>query len=248
MKKHTTILAAIALLTMASNRIAAQETKDAKSNKNILIGLTGGVSSPMGNFAKSDYSNPTSGFASAGYNIGVTGTYYLTKHFGISALASYQAYGFNGLQSLADGYHADFEVDSASADVNGKSYSLNLLVGPSYSLTLTKQLMLDARILIGVSNAHLAGYTIYLEDNSSATFSQNKSSATALGMQAGLALRYNINKRVYAAINGDYCYTKPNLQIDYNNRNNHVGRWLTGYNEAFASLNLNLTLGISINR
>jgi len=207
-----------------------------------FIGVTGGLSIPSGNFTKTDYADSKSGFASGGGNIGVTGTYFLTKHFGINGLVSYQGYGFKGAQDLADGYKEDFEIDSATVLIKGRNYGINVLVGPYYALPVARNFFIDARVLVGITSAHLAGNEVYIEDQSDGTFAQQAASAAAFGLQAGLAARYNLSRHFGIMLHGDYFSSKPNFTVSNTNRANEAGRVLTGYNQPISGINLNLSL------
>lgn len=212
----------------------------------LSLGINGGLSMPSGNFTKTDYSNPASGFAGAGYNLGINGWWKAGKHWGINALVSYHAYSIQGLQNLADGYHNDFAVDSSTISSTGNNYSINVLAGPYYSLPLAKRLSLDGRILAGMTNAHLAGYNVYLEDNTDASFGQKTASATSFATQAGLALRYQLTKQWALALNGDYFYSRPDFTISNTNRANNAGRLISSYNEPITAMNINLTLAYTM--
>jgi hypothetical protein len=239
MKKQIIIFTILAaLLTVITNKSNAQK---------IYIGITGGLSSPSGNFAKSDYNDNSSGFASSGSNIGVTGIFFLNKRFGIGGLISYQHFGFKGLQSLADGYKDAFDVDSTTVNTLGNNHTINILVGPYYSIPLTK-LHIDFRLLVGLVNATLAGNEVYLEDNAATTFSQKQATASAFGTQLGVSLRYPVTHQVSIAAGIDYFYSNPNFTIENVNRHNNAGRILTNYNQPIAGLNANLSLLFALSK
>jgi len=238
-KKIQLCLAFLAMF--AAGKTQAQEAAANRYTK-LYIGITGGISAPQGNFTKTDYSDPASGFAKTGGNIGLTGTYFFTKNWGINALVSYHGYGFHGAQNLADGYKEDFAVDSTTLNVNGSNHSINFLIGPYYSLPVAKKLFVDFRLLGGLSAANLAGNTVQLEDQEAATFSQDKATATAFAWQAGAALRYNTSKHFGVLLNVDYFSSKPNFSIENTNRANEAGRKITSYNQPIQGLNVNITL------
>lgn len=239
-RKFNKICAVLAVCCIYITNIACAQQEVVHTDPKLYIGLSGGLSVPMGNFAKANYADPKSGFAKTGANIGVTGTYLLTKHFGITALVSYQVYGFKSAQNLANGYKDDFAVDSATAQINGINYSINVLVGPYYTSALYHNLYLDVRVLAGITSAHLAGNTIYLEDQTDATFGQNQSSATAFAFQLGGALRYNLCKHWGLSLGVDYFSSKPDFSIDNTNRKNEAGRMLTAYHQPIQGINTNL--------
>ncbi len=238
----------IFLLLFLFNRLEAQETTQLNKKEtdfnNFSIGISAGVSLPIGNFAKNDYKDNSSGFAGTGYNVGFTGTKFLNKNWGISFLFSYTKFGsYDGMQSLAYGFQKDFEVDSASATVKNSSHLINFLIGPTYSLPIRKKIFLETRALVGFTSAELAGWDVVLTDSkiTHPAFSQNSSTATCFGLLAGLGLRYNLSTNWAILLNGDYQYCKPNFSITNSNRNANTGRELNKYNENISSIAMNLT-------
>lgn len=211
---------------------------------NFMVGVTGGISTPMGNFAKTDYDNNASGFAGAGYNLGITGTYFLTRHFGINALVSYSQYSFKGIQHIADGFHESFDVDSSSATTKGSDHSISILVGPYYTVPLSAKLSVHFRLLAGITSSTLAGWDVVLTDAgiTHPPLTQNTSSATAFGLQGGIGLHYTIARHWGVMLNGDYFYSKPNFAIENLDRNANAGREISSYNQPLAGINVNITL------
>ena len=171
MKKKSAKVLVLSLLISFAFQATAQD---------LMIGLTGGTSAPFGNFTKTDFNDPKSGFAGTGLNMGITGTKMLSKNFGISALISYHGYSFKGLQVLADNFKDAFAIDSSTVNVVGSNYSLNFLVGPYYSLPIGKKLSFDSRLLVGWVNAHLAGNQVFFEDQAASTFTQKASTANTI--------------------------------------------------------------------
>src|SRR5665213_2781168 len=155
-----------------------------------VIGLNGGVSSPIGNFAKGEYSNEKSGFAGTGGNFNVTFTYYLPKNFGISALIGYSGFGNKNSQSLADGYKEDSGTDSTTLYSKGTNHSVSFLIGPTYRIDAGKKLFIDVRGLVGYVNTHLAGFQIFYEDYTTNSMTQKESSGGGFGFQGGIGLGY----------------------------------------------------------
>jgi hypothetical protein len=208
----------------------------------LRIGLTGGVSVPTGNFAKTDYTDLRSGFAGPCFNLGITGTYMITQHWGITGLVSYSRYDQSGLDNLAAGYVASFAVSDATIRVKDDTHTFSYLIGADYSLDFCHRIAIDLRAMTGLVHAQLAGYEVQLEDNVSSTFQQRSARANTIGYQIGVAARYNFNSRLGIALNFDYYYSDPDLSIENVNRANNAGRLLTRYNEPITGVNTDLSL------
>lgn len=225
----------------------------------LMIGVTGGVSIPMGKFSQTNYCdissipnapvnyNTGSGFAGIGGNGGITATYLINKHWGVAELFSYQQFSNTGGQNMALGmqhFPGGFDVDSVTFSFKGNSHTFNILIGPVYSMSLAKKLDLDFRLLIGFVNATLAGNNITLTDGgvTDPTFYQAVSWANSFGGQLGAALRYSISDHIGVALNADFFYSKPDFTVNNINRNNAAGREIFSYNEPIDGINANLTL------
>jgi opacity protein-like surface antigen len=238
--KHIILTASIAIL-MSGSAFAQNEIKESKEAHALIIGVTGGFTSAWGNFTKTDYYYNKSGFAAGEYNLGITGTYIIKKHFGITALAGYQHFGIKGLQNLAAGYKEDFAIDSATVYAKGTNYAINLMAGPYYSITAGKHLFIDIRGLAGLVNAHLAGNKVDVENNVASSFEQKSATANTVGYQLGAAIRYQFSNHFGVMIDAAYYYSKPEFTVENINRANNAGRLITRYNEPIQGTNLNLS-------
>jgi hypothetical protein len=215
-----------------------------------ILGITSGVSIPLGSFARTDYYNSNSGFAGAGGNYGLSGTWMLSKHWGIAELFSYQQFSFAGGQNMALGmqsFPGGFDVDSVNFKVRGNNHTFNFLAGPVYTMRVGKKLDVDIRLLGGFVNANLAGNNITLTDGgiTDPTFYQAVSWANTFGGQLGAALRYHVTQHIGVALNADFFYSKPDFEVNNINRNNNAGREIFIYDEPVEGVNANITLSYS---
>ena len=242
-KRIEVILLVVVLMSISAVRTFGQVTYSSGwFQPRFTIGLTGGGSFPMGNFATARYSDPASGFAGPGYNAGVSGTWLLKGHFGVSFVVSMHQFGFTGAQQMVEGYKESFSVDSATFYSKGTNHSFNFLLGPYYSYPISKRLSVDARLVCGLVYASLAGNRVFMEDQMEGTFAQKQSTIAALGTQAGLGLAYRLSPHLRLSVNADYFYSKPDFTIINDNRNNTAGRLLTRYTEPVAGINTNITV------
>lgn len=265
MKKHLAIICLASFTICMILQAKAQDMKspDAFSGNSFMIGITGGYTSLSGDLAKTDYDAPTpngngqryypaSGFAGPGYNLGITGTWFLNKNFGISAMVSYVNYSIKGIQNVAQGFQVDFFVDSSTGFNEGHASAVNFLVGPYYTLPLSDKLSLDTRWLVGLVDATLGGWKVILTDggitHADTPPTQNAAHATALGFQAGLGLRYKINDKWGVMMGADYYFNQPKFTITNDHRNTSIGREITSFDEAITGVNANITLCYMLKR
>lgn len=212
----------------------------------ITLSVNGGVASPMGNYSKADYADEKSGFAKTGYHINISGTYKITKSFGITALAGYSQFGHKGLLSLAEGYKEDSGTDSTTLNSQGSNRAISILVGPSYSIQAGKKVSISARVLGGYTSTSLSGFQVFYEDYTDNAMSQQKATAGAFGFQGGLGIAYKIDKRISILANADYFMSKPTFDITYNNFVVNSGRRLSAYSQSLSGINATLGIGFML--
>jgi len=87
--RKTHILVALALLLALSVSAMAQEDEDEEKWRNFEVTLIGGLNFPMSDFK--DWTDSLG--AKTGYNIGLSGGYYLTERFSFGAYFAYSAHG-----------------------------------------------------------------------------------------------------------------------------------------------------------
>jgi len=83
MKKLSTLLVIVAMGISLCN---AQEK---------YLSITGGYTSPIGNYAETDFSNSESGYAQKGYNFSFEMSFYFNDYFGLGANLRFNNCNFN---------------------------------------------------------------------------------------------------------------------------------------------------------
>ena len=207
----------------------------AQNKAKSFISLSGGVSAPTGDFAKTDVGtfnnwNNTSGFAKTGYSMGLDGAYFFWKRLGIGGTITYTDHGTlnsNDAGKLASSYQQAFDVDQDSVSTSGRYRALNVMVGPYLSFPY-KKFTIDFRALAGiVKSISTPQINSTLTDASkNYPFSQLSSTAMAFAWQAGAGLRYALTDTWGVSLKADYFYS-PGVKISNENRNNNAGRLVT---------------------
>ena len=215
----------------------ALEAQRAKS----FISISGGYSVLRGQITRSDYYNTNSGYANrSGYNVGLDGAYYLTKHLGLGGVFSFESFSAAHLQSLSNGYQNDFDVDSVSVTATTKYNFYTFFMGPYFSFPVQK-FTLDARVTGGIALVNTPEFDVNVVDGGKPhPFAQNISYGSAFGFQTGIGIRYAISHHIALKLNADYYYTDPNIPIKNSNRPIVAGRILTDYHQPITMLKINL--------
>ena len=227
MKKTFTILTT-AIIILVSLKTKAQDTKEYVKS---YLGLTGGLSIPVGDFASTDYSNNKAGFAKRSVVIGLSGAYYFYKNLAFAATFSFQDQGElsqNDAQTLANGYNADFKTSSTNVTTVNRYHNLNLMGGPQYSFIYHK-FIFDIRAAAGLIKS-LSTPSISTEytksNNTYVIFNQNSSTAKAFAYGAGAGVRFSLGDNWDVNLRGNYI-ASDGINIPNQNNSGAIGRFQT---------------------
>lgn len=228
----------------------------AQQKGKIFVEAAGGVSMPLGNWAKSKdivstngFVNDPSGFAAKAPVFSLDGGYFLSKHIAVGALVSYASYKTKNLSVLSSGYQESFDVDQVTTTA-GSYKMLNFLPGLFYDFPLAGRLSLTGRTLIGLSHVKTPRIMVDVVDGGidDGVFVQKSASATALAFDLGTGLQYRVCKCLSLNLRGDYSYSKPNFTIENTKRSNSAGRLITSYNQPLSSVNVFFGLSYNLGR
>ena len=237
-----------ALGAMAQDQSSTSPAKKKKAKAKSYIEISGGISVPLGNYAKTDYNNNNAGFANVGPLLSISGVHYISHNFGIGGSFSYAFYNVKNAINLADGYHESFDVDSTN--VHATRYTaIHVMVGPYYSIPLGI-VTIDLRALGGINCMTSPHIDVLLEDggnsytngNTAYSFWQNSSLSMVLAAQFGAGIRITPVKHFSISVRADYFYSKPDFTITNDYRSASVGRVITSYNQPFNGINATLGL------
>lgn len=252
MKKSLYIFFLSAFLMGALGVMAQDQStttvKKKKEKAKSFVEISGGISVPLGNFAKTNYSDLRSGFAAMGPQFSVSGVHYIGHNFGLGGTFSYAYYNLKNMQNVSNGYQHDFDVDSTNVQYT-RYTAVHILVGPYYSIPLGI-VTIDLRALAGVNCMTSPHIDVLLEDggnsytNGATAFSfwQNSSLSMALAAQFGAGIRITPAKHFSISVRADYFYSKPDFTITNDYRVASVGRLITSYNQPFNGINASLGL------
>jgi hypothetical protein len=228
MKKNLTILSVV-LITLISLKAKAQD--DIKTNAKSYISLFGGLSSPLSNFASTNYSDNSAGYAKKGVTIGLDGAAYFYKNLAFAVTFSYQDQGeLNGtdVQNLSNSYNVSFNKDQTTITAVDRYQNINLMGGPQYSF-LYKKFTLDLRASAGliksISTPSLALVFDY-STNTSATIYQLSSSALTFAYGGSAGLRYSLGDSWDIGLRANYI-NSDGIKIVNSNNPSTVGRFVT---------------------
>lgn len=269
MKKITQIFAAILVLAChlsvfaQANGQQDDKEKKKKDKAHSYIEISGGISLPVGNFTKTNYSDAHSGFAGVGPIFAISGVKYIAhSNFGLGGTLSYAYYRMKDLSNIALGYQSTWDVDSTN--VRGTEYkSIHALVGPYYSVPLGI-VTIDFHALAGLNAMWSPEMDVLLEDGGIAqtydykynitngsfpgnqfSFWQQPAFSAVMAMQLGAGLRISPVKHFAIAVRVDYFYSQPVFNINWVNANPNAypgERYFTSYTQPFNGINASLGL------
>ncbi len=227
MKKNFTILSAILITLFSLTAKAQDEDTQAKS----YLALMGGISTPLGDFGKADYSNNKAGFAKKGPTVGFDLGIYLYKNFALGINLAYQDQGEltqDDTQNLANGYNASFDKNETTVNSVGRYQNIHLMVGPQYTF-LYKKFALDLRASAGFlkSISTPTQQIIFDYSSNSATYMNVlSSSAIAFSYGGSVGLRWSFADSWDLGLKCNYIDCSG-IKIENTNNPGTVGRYQT---------------------
>jgi len=226
MKKFTIALSLFGLSLLAFNAKAQDDKPQVKS----YIGISSGLSYPLGLFKSTDYNNNKSGFAKKGVVIALDGSFKLYNNLSLTTIFSYQDHGQlnnNDETILSNGYRASYNDYTSTVTGSNRYTSLALMLGPQYSFLFGK-FTVDARVFGGfIKSLSTPQVEVDLTDfdNKFSYFTQYSSSSIKLAYGGGVGLRYNITDGIGFALRETlYNTVSDGLKIENSTRTTTAGR------------------------
>ena len=236
------VVTLVLFVTVSSSSLTAQN-----KTKN-FIGISSGLSVPLGVFSKTDVGvfgnwNNKTGFAKTGFTIGVEGAYYVLPKIGIGGVLNFSDHGIlskRDAQKLGDSYTDAFAVNYTTVYTSKRYQNINLLIGPYFSFPFHK-ITIDLRAMGGlIKSTSTPEISVQLEDDPTNVFIQKSSTAFAIGGQLGLGCRYALSDKIALSLRGD-CFHTGGIKVKNENRSNNAGRLVTKQEMTW----INASLGIA---
>src|SRR5210317_1975121 len=209
MKTISAFLSIFSLFIILSANLHSQDGE-------VFVGLGGGASIPLGEYAATDFSQEISGFAMVGGNFNIYFGYRFNEFFSLAGL-------LNGCVNRYDYIEVQNELYELTAEdypdarwvVESKNWGLGgLLVGPAGSVPIvTNRFFFDVRLVGGFLYAHSP--SIYItgveEGEPDRILNIEQGSEATWAVDAGAGFRYNRTRRQYFILFADYMYAQPHF-------------------------------------
>lgn len=185
-----------------------------------FVGFSFGQAIGISSFGNHDTGNENSGYALPGGAFGLDAGFYLGKKFGIAISA-----GTFRNQLDTGRFMEGFKNTPARLSFSpehSKWKSMYFMVGPFYSLKISRKSVFDFRVLVGAISAIKPGFAISYNTmfptpvNKSNYYRDAEGKGLALGI--GAAYRYNFSKRFGLRLATDFLWAKPTFknEVDVN--------------------------------
>ena len=244
MKKLFLFIPIALLLFCSSPHVQSQEG-------DVYVSLGGGASIPLSDYAKTDFSDESSGFARVGGNFNINFGYRFNEFFSISGLLN-GCVNRNDYVKLQDWLTQEFSdaLPDTRWIVESKNWGLGgLLAGPVGSIPLiSNRLFIDVRLLGGILYFYSPG--IYVtgketgEDDKIINIEQ--SSAPSWVVDAGAGIRYSRTRKQYFILYADYMYAQPYFSDVRTNTNIGFERDKT-FTQQIGVVNISIGIGYIVN-
>lgn len=200
---RTTLLLILAIFLFST-------TAHSQSSNRNYVGLSIGPSFPLGNFAKTNFSDSTtSGWAKTGVAVNFDYAYRLTHNFGVMGIISYSSNGFNNVQykDSLNAAHPDtsFSVEGVTSWSTG-----GIMIGPYLRFPLGDNLSWDIRGVFGVYGGTTPKITIRATDDQTGEeldpYTRQSAKAYNFSFLIGTGFKYRLSN-YYILLFGDYLNT-----------------------------------------
>ncbi|HEY9196407.1 MAG TPA: hypothetical protein VIM77_09080 [Mucilaginibacter sp.] len=233
MKQIFTLLAAAFFMLIAfesrAQDVQDDEVVSEKSKSYISLGL--GQSRPYGDFKSTDYHNNKSGFAKKGLVYSIDGAHYFFKRAALGYTITYQDQGnltYDDDAKISQGYTDDYKADGSIVTANKRYRSLNILLGPQYSV-VWHAFTFDFRASAGAIKS-LATPTVAVQiqgvDAQTGEFHQHSSTQFAFAYGGSIGIRLNTGAGWGLFLKGNYV-NSAGPKITYTDRPLVLGRTVT---------------------
>lgn len=245
MKSNLRSLAAVSafflFITIVSN---AQEG-------DVYVGIAGGLSIPLSDYASTDFDNESSGFARNGGNFNIQFGYRFNEYISLTGMLNgcVNRYDYVELQNWLTDQYAGALPDTRWV-VETKSWGQGgLMAGATGSLPLvTNRLFLEARILGGLLYAYSpAIYVTGVEDGEEdKTLNIEQSNAPSWVVDAGAGFRWNRTRNQYFMLYADYMTARPSFNNVRLNTNFGIERD-DAFSQQMNTVNISIGIGYIVN-
>ena len=218
----------------------------------VFVGIGGGASIPLGEYAASDFSEESSGFARVGGNFNIYFGYRFNEFFSISGLLNgcVNRYDYVKVQEWFTENYAE-ELPNTSWIVESKNWGLGgLLAGPVGSIPIvTNRFFFDVRVLGGFLYAYSpAIYVTGVESGEpDKKLNIEQSSEITWAIDAGAGFRYNRSRSQYFILFADYMYANPTFSNIAINSTEFEYQRADTYSQVISTINISLGIGYIIN-
>ena len=214
------------LLIIAVSIFAVQYSYSQKEYKENSLSFSIGPSFPVGNFANTNLSNNSAGFAKMGEYANFSFNHKLSERLSFTIMLNGQRNGlntkafarefsknafFDDLPAFGPRYYSNWMVDKKSWYME----SLQIGITEEIPFSDNNKISFVARALIGAAYAQLPKlYAQSFADTSYVVIQQNGASAFGLSYTIGAGLKYKLNRKFNLIFNAAYSGT---TQINFKN-------------------------------
>jgi hypothetical protein len=225
-------------------------TFQAYSQEKLTLGLSAGLSKPMGDFASTEMDTSADGFttglAKPGLSVDFTGNYKINKNFGLMCLVRYQSNALDEDAML--GLMSDAISSGVSVTIDSKPWkTYSFMGGVNHSFPLMDKLSLESRVLVGASmvkspdfdlGASIFGFTF--------TSNTKGESQTSFSTLFGTGVKYKITDKIGVTANVDYWMTSTKTKSTTTDSSGESSTDVSTDPLKMSTLNLNLGIAYKL--
>lgn len=210
-----------------------------------FVELGAGLSIPLGDYAKTDFNDPESGFANSGFNFNLAYLNRLTYNFGVTG-----ALYLNSNSVNQQAYRDEITSDTLEAPLTVSTRNwggFGILAGPMLYFPLNAYFSLDFRALVGFYSVYSPEVIIegQTEAGENFMFRLFKYNGTGFAWGAGTTVRMKFGSSGYFLVKGDYqAYSPQFSDIEWLDQNGEIRT--TSFTQNLETVILSLGIGYAL--
>jgi len=218
----------------------------------VFVGIGGGASIPLSDYAKTDFSDESSGYARIGGNFNIYFGYRFNEYFSLAGLLNgcMNRYDYVELQNWFQQQFATSLPDTRWV-VESKNWGLGgLMAGPVGSIPLvTNKFFFEGRLLGGFLYAYSPAIFVTGKENGEPDKEINieQGSAASWVIDAGAGFRYKRTRKQYFVLFADYMFSNPNFtNVGFNTKEFGFSR-ADSFSQQISTVNVSIGIGYIVN-
>ncbi|HYG16470.1 MAG TPA: hypothetical protein VEC12_12005 [Bacteroidia bacterium] len=214
------------------------------THRRTTLSLNIGLSTPLADFASTDYANPASGYARMGTVGDLTYTYLIGKYFGVAAKFRFLVNPYS-YKSIDEQLTTRYQSQGIDWQVTAYRYGMGTLLAGGYGcFPITGNVSIDAKLMGGYMLIRHPDVDARGWDDAQDYYFVGKKMKDATGFAASLevGVKWKVSRHLAILANTDYYMARPRYEEFQTSTTGNIE--LHNFTQNFATLSYTIGLGV----